>query len=100
MMFGSDCHTCGDGPKAVAGQAWVMDLGTPLRLGGTHYLTAVSVGRDPDDETVWDCPVCGGHGYADEWPLVASVRDTATSRTATYRYCDDACLRGWLRTAV
>lgn len=75
-----------------------MDLATPLHVGGTYYLEAVTVGRDPDDETVWDCPMCGGRGYADEFHLEATVFDSDTGRREPYRYCDDRCLADWLRT--
>ena len=75
-----------------------MNLGAPHHLGGDYYLTAVSVGRDPDDETVWDCPMCGGRGYADAFHLEATLLDTDTGRREPYRYCDDACLADWLRT--
>jgi hypothetical protein len=77
-----------------------MEMGTPHHLGGSHYLTAVSVGRDTEDETVWDCPFCGGRGYADEWHLLGTVRDTAAGRVATHRFCADDCLRDWLRLAA
>ena len=74
-----------------------MDLQTPLKLGGSHYLEAVSVGRDPDARTVRDCPVCGGHTNDDEWHLVATVRDLEASERAHHYYCSGECLDGWLR---
>lgn len=77
-----------------------MKLATPLHLGGDHYLDAVSVGRDPDATTVRDCPVCGGHSFDDEWHLVATVTtvDGGTAGPpAHHYYCDDQCLREWLR---
>ena len=75
-----------------------MERATPLAFGGTYYLESVSVGRDDEDATVWDCPLCGGRGYADEWHLVATVLDTADGTRRQYRCCDDDCLRGWLRS--
>lgn len=74
-----------------------MDLATPLALGGEHYLTAVSVGRDPDAETVRDCPACGGHCHDDEWHLVATVLRHDTGTRAHHYYCSSHCLRSWLR---
>jgi len=81
-----------------------MDLRTPIHLGGSHYLVAVSVGRDPDDDTVRDCPACGGYCYDDEFHLVATVRDLdaggagAPTGAEGYHFCSDGCLAGWLRT--
>ena len=74
-----------------------MELATPLRLGGEYYLEAVTVGRDPDSDTVRDCPACGGRCYDDEWHLVATVRTVPGGTRARYHYCDGDCLRGWLR---
>jgi RNA polymerase subunit RPABC4/transcription elongation factor Spt4 len=79
-----------------------MDLRTPIHLGGDHYLEAVSVGKDPDDLTVFDCPVCGGYGFADRWHPVATVfdadADTRARARERYRYCGNECLTGFLRT--
>jgi hypothetical protein len=74
-----------------------MELQTPLKLGGSHYLEAVSVGRDPDARTVRDCPACTGHLFDDKWHLVATVRNLDTRERARHYYCSGDCLRGWLR---
>jgi hypothetical protein len=74
-----------------------MDLAAPIHLGGRYDLTAVSVGCDPDAETVRDCPACGGYVFDDEWHLRATVRDGHDRTRETYVYCGGACLRAWLR---
>jgi len=75
-----------------------VDLPTPIHLGGRYDLMAVSVGRDPDDETVRDCPGCGGHVFDDEWHLRATVRDDRSRDRESYVYCGSDCLHAWLRT--
>ena len=74
-----------------------MDLRRPRSLGGTHYLRAVTVGRDPEAETVRDCPACGGRVYDDEWHLVARVVDVRDGTARSYHCCSPSCLDGWLR---
>jgi hypothetical protein len=74
-----------------------MDLPTPIHLGGRYDVTAVSVGRDPDDETVRDCPVCGGYVFDDDWHLRATVRDGTSRDRESYVYCSPDCYRDWLR---
>ncbi|WP_254273640.1 DUF7576 family protein [Haloarcula marina] len=74
-----------------------MDLPTPYHLGGRYYVDAISVGRLPDDETVRDCLVCGGHVYDDRWHVVADVRDTGGGPRQHHHYCSGDCLRAWLR---
>ena len=74
-----------------------MDLGVPRSLGGPFYLRAVTVGRDPDDETVRDCPACGGYVFDDDWHLRATVRDGRTRNRERYVYCSPDCYRDWLR---
>jgi len=76
-----------------------VDLRVPRSLGGTHYLRAVTVGRDPDDETVRDCPVCGGLLYDDEWHLAAGVVDVRDGTRRSYRCCSADCLRALVRPA-
>jgi hypothetical protein len=73
-----------------------VDLGVPRSLGGPFYLRAVTVGRDPDDETVRDCPACGGLLYDDDWHLVAHVADVRDGAARAYHCCSPACLAGWL----
>lgn len=75
-----------------------MNLRAPLSFGGQHYLTDVSVGRDPDDERVHDCAGCDGYVYRDRWHLTATVVDG--DRAADYHYCGDDCLRAWLAVAA
>jgi hypothetical protein len=77
-----------------------MELPAPVALGGRYALTAVSVGRDPDDATVRDCPGCGGYAFDDEWHHRATVRDGRTRDREAYVYCSDDCLREWLRTVA
>ncbi len=72
-----------------------MELPVPRRLGGRRYLVEVSVGRDPDDDTVRDCPVCGGYCYDDDWHLVAAVAETG-GPDARFHFCSPDCLDGWL----
>lgn len=74
-----------------------MDLRTPIHLGGDYYLRAVSVGREPDADTVRDCPTCGGYCYDDEFHLVATVVDVGDGTSERYHHCDDDCLAGWIR---
>ncbi|MEF8885740.1 MAG: hypothetical protein V5A44_11550 [Haloarculaceae archaeon] len=74
-----------------------MDLQAPIHLGGQYDLTAVSVGRHPDDATVRDCPGCGGYVFDDEWHLRATVRAGRRRDREAYVYCSDECLREWLR---
>lgn len=73
-----------------------MDLPTPVHLGGRYDLTAVSVGRDPDDDTVRDCPGCGGRVFDDEWHLRATVRDGGGRGREEYVYCSADCLDAWI----
>jgi hypothetical protein len=70
-----------------------VDLRVPRSIGGTHYLRAVTVGRDPDDETVRDCPVCGGLVYDDDWHLAGHVVDVRDGTRRSYRCCSEDCLR-------
>ncbi len=73
-----------------------MNLAVPRSLGGTHYLCAVTVGRDPGDATVRDCPACGGRVFDDDWHLVAHVSDVRDGTRRAYHCCSADCLRGWL----
>jgi hypothetical protein len=75
-----------------------MQLRAPLALGGDHYLTGVSVGRSPDEETVHDCAGCDGYVYRDQFHLTARV--TGGVAPALYHYCSDDCLRSWLAVAA
>lgn len=77
-----------------------MQLATPHHLGGDYYVTAVSVGRDPDADTVRDCPTCGGYVADDEWTVAATVVDRADDSRAEHVHCGTACLREWLRLCV
>lgn len=76
-----------------------MELRAPLGLGGDHYLTDVSVGRDPDDDCVHDCAGCEGYVYRDQFHLTATVVGGPGPR-GRYHYCSDDCLRGWLSVAA
>jgi hypothetical protein len=73
-----------------------VDLRVPRSLGGTFYLRAVTVGRDPDDETVRDCP-CGDRVYDDDWHVVGHVVDVRDGSASRYHCCSPGCLRGWLQ---
>ena len=73
-----------------------MDLGVPRSLGGPFYLRAVTVGREPDDKTVRDCPACGGRVYDDDWHFVAHVADVRDGASSAYYCCSPDCLTGWL----
>jgi hypothetical protein len=74
-----------------------MELRPPIHLGGEYELTAVSVGRTPDEGRVRDCPVCGGYVFENDWHLRATVRSGRSPATESYVYCDASCLRAWLR---
>jgi len=67
-------------------------------MGGDCYVRGVTVGRDTDDETVWNCPGCGGYVYADRWHVAAAVRQRGDVQR--HRYCSVPCLRAWLDLAV
>lgn len=67
-------------------------------MGGDCYVSGVTVGRTPENETVWDCPGCSGYVYADRWHVEATVRQRGQQQR--HRYCSPSCLQGWLDLAL
>ncbi len=82
----------------VSGPSSAVDFEQPRHMGGDCFVRGVTIGKRVDDETVWDCPGCAGHVYADRWHVAAAVRQRSESQC--HRYCSVACLQEWLDLAV
>lgn len=83
------------GPQVRPGRETGVRPRTPHHLGGDRYVADVSVGR-LDDDTVRDCPTCGGRLYEDRWHVRVEVTRT-DGPAATHHLCGESCLRDWLR---
>jgi len=75
-----------------------VEFDQPRHMGGNCYVFGISVGRDINDETVWDCPGCSEYVYADRWHVAATVRQRQEHQC--HRYCSLECLQEWLALAI